>query len=172
MVTLAQDRPRDYAGGIPGEFVDLPVIASDIIFEGAAVGESASTGTVRPLVSGDQFKGMADRKVDNSLGAASAKSVRLRTRGRVIIPVTLGDAIDNVGDNVYVTDDNTWTITKAVDLIFFGTIVRFISGTNCEVEFNAKIQVGAKIALDAGSSATAVNLIITALEDHGIVIPN
>ena len=51
MATLAADVQRAYQ---TGEIEEYPVIASDIIYQGAAVGENAS-GYSRPLQAGDPF---------------------------------------------------------------------------------------------------------------------
>ena len=59
MTTLAANKPRAYE---LGDQNDLPVIASDIIYEGAAVGIVKATGHARPLTSTDQFGGFALRQ--------------------------------------------------------------------------------------------------------------
>ena len=46
MTTLAANQPRAFEGGNRNE---IPVIASDIIFEGAAVGVVDASGHARPL---------------------------------------------------------------------------------------------------------------------------
>src|SRR5687768_863678 len=65
MTTLAANKQRAYELG-PRNM--LPVIAADIIYEGAAVGAVAGTGHARPLVAGDSFSGFAVAKADNSAG--------------------------------------------------------------------------------------------------------
>ncbi|MCI0430769.1 MAG: cytoplasmic protein, partial [Rhodospirillales bacterium] len=66
MTTLAADKPRTYE---LGDVNELPVVAADIIFEGAAVGDNGS-GVARPLVAGDPFRGFAIENADNATGAA------------------------------------------------------------------------------------------------------
>ena len=73
MTTLAVNKPRVYELGDINEF---PVIASDIIYEGAAVGDNGS-GYARPLVAGDPFRGFAERNADNSAGNAGTINVRV-----------------------------------------------------------------------------------------------
>jgi len=58
MTTLAVNLPRSYE---QGDRNDLPVVAADIIYEGAAVGDNAS-GLARPLVAADPFLGFAERR--------------------------------------------------------------------------------------------------------------
>ena len=67
MTTLALNTPRAYEGGNRN---DLPVIAADIIYEGAAVGVVAATGLTQPLVAGNKFAGFAVEQADNSSGVS------------------------------------------------------------------------------------------------------
>lgn len=134
MATLAANKPRTYEAQEEPSFNDLPAVASDIIYEGAAVGDSSGNG--RPLVGGDAFQGFADRQCDNSAGAAGAKNVRLRQRGVIIVPVTGVTAITDEGSTVYATDDDTFTLT-ASGASAIGKIIRRISGTTCAVYFEA-----------------------------------
>ncbi len=132
MATLAKDSARAYELGDIGE---LPVIAADIIYEGAALGDNAS-GYARPLVAADPFLGFAERKVDNSTGAAGDKKVRVRERGKVIVPVVGVTGVGDVGTAVYASDDDTFTLTS-VGNSAIGKIVRYESGTTCVVYFEA-----------------------------------
>lgn len=109
MTTLAVDKPRDFQ---LGEIEEYPVIATDIIYEGAAVGENGS-GYARPLVAGDKFLGFAIAKVDNSTGAAGDKRVRVKTRGRIKLAVTSLAVTDNDGVAVYASDDDTFLKTAS-----------------------------------------------------------
>lgn len=135
MATLAVDTPRKYEVNEDPVFNDLPVIASDIIYEGAVVGDNAS-GLARPLVAGDPFMGFADRQCDNSTGAASAKNVRVRQKGTVELSVT---GVSGAGDHntaVYASDDDTFTLTSTGNTLI-GKVSRWISGTTCMVRFEA-----------------------------------
>jgi len=133
MTTLADNNPRAYE---TGDFNDLPVIANDIIFEGAAVGESSATGTFRPLVAGDNFAGFAVRKVDNTGGSAAAKNVKVIQKGRIKLAVTGVTAVTDEGATVYASDDNTFTLSSTNNSEI-GKIIRWISGTSCIVAFEA-----------------------------------
>lgn len=128
MATLAADKARDYSAleSIPSLEADYPVIASDIIYQGAAVGESSSTGTYRPLAAGDTFVGFCTAKVDNSAGAAAALKVNVRQQGYVWLTVTNGDNINDVGDTVYASDDDTFT-TASTSNSAIGKIVAYDS---------------------------------------------
>jgi hypothetical protein len=135
MATLAVDSPRVFETGHDDFDNELPVIASDIIYDGAAVGELNDTGTFQPLASGDKFGGFANTKIDNSAGAASAVRVSVKQRGRVKLSVTGVASAADVGKAVYATDDDTFTLTVGGSLI--GRIVRWETSTICVVEFEA-----------------------------------
>lgn len=132
MTTLAANKPRDF---VLGDLSDLPVVASDIIYEGAAVGENGA-GYFRPLVAGDPFAGFAQAPADNSAGAAGAINVRVKPRGRVVLSVTGVTAVTDEGTAVYASDDDTFTTTVGSNSPV-GKIIRFISGTSVEVYFEA-----------------------------------
>ncbi len=146
MATLGTNKPRDYQ---VGDREDYPVIAADIIYEGAAVGENAS-GYSRPLVAGDPFQGFALRTADNSAGAAGAINVECKTRGRVVVDVAGASAVTaNDRPLVYASDDDTFTLTAGSNSIV-GRVSRWISGTTCVVEFDAALAAAetARIAGD------------------------
>src|SRR3989338_3000834 len=130
MATLAQDKPRAF--GI-GDFNELPVIASDIIFEGAAVGDNGA-GLARPLVAVDPFLGFAKEQCDNSAGAASARKVKIFERGKIELDVTGVASADDVGQTVYASDDDTFTLTSTGNTAI-GKVARWVSGTRCVVYF-------------------------------------
>lgn len=132
-MALLADTPRAYQ---QGEIEQYPVVASDIIYEGAAVGENAS-GYARPLVALDPFLGFAVSKVDNSAGAAGDKDVEVKTRGRVRLTVAGATAITaNDRPAVYASDDGTFTLTSTANSKI-GYVSRWIASTDCIVEFDA-----------------------------------
>lgn len=135
MTTLAADKVRTFPVRPYEVTNELPVIASDIIYEGAAVGDNGS-GLARPLAAADPFFGFALRQCDNSAGAASAKNVVLRSRGCVVLPVTGATSAADVSETVYASDDDTFTLTSTSNTAI-GKVSRWISGTTCEVEFEA-----------------------------------
>ena len=132
MTTLAADKARAFE---LGDIQELPMIAADIIYEGAAVGDNAS-GLARPLVAADPFLGFAERTVDNSAGAASAKNVRVRTRGQVQLSVVGASSAADVSETVYASDDDTFTLTSSGNSAI-GKVARWVSGTTCIVAFEA-----------------------------------
>jgi len=138
MVTLAADTPRSYSNEVDPLFEELGVIATDIIYEGAAVGDNAS-GYMRPLASGDPFRGFAERNADNSAGAANAINVKLRRHGIAYLSVASASAVTDVGRPVYATDDNTFTLAKTGTRI--GRVAKWDTSTYCYVYFEAE-QIG------------------------------
>lgn len=134
MTTLAADRLRDYQ---LGEIEEYPVIAADIIYLGAAVGENAS-GYSRPLAAGDVFQGFALERVDNAAGSAGDKRIKVRTRGRVVLPISAIGITANDRPAVYASDDDTFTLTAGSNSLI-GFVSRWISTGYAVVEFDAAL---------------------------------
>lgn len=132
MTTLAADAPRAF---FQGDFQDQPVIASDIIYQGAAVGDDGN-GYMRPLVAGDPFRGFADYKADNASGAAGDKYVRLRTKGKIQLAIS-SLAITDVGRPVYASDDAVFTLVGAANS-YIGRVSRYVSSGVGVVAFDAE----------------------------------
>lgn len=132
MTTLAADKPREF---LLGDMAEYPVIASDIIYEGAAVGENAS-GYARPLVATDPFLGFAQRTVDNAAGAAGAKTVVVKRRGVIKLPISGLAITANDRAKVYASDDDTFTLTSTSNTLI-GTVLQWIETGYAYVEFNA-----------------------------------
>lgn len=149
MTTLASNTKRAYE---LGDLNDLPVIASDIIYEGAAVGDNGS-GHARPLVAGDPFRGFAYEKADNSSGAAGAINVRVRQEGRVQLNIA-SLAITDVGKPVYASDDDTFVLTEGSNS-YVGRVVRFVSTGVGIVEFDVGESLGSVAELTDSSTGTA-----------------
>jgi len=132
MTTLAANTPRAFEGGSRNE---IPVIASDIVYEGAAVGVVIGTGHARPLAATDRFAGFAEAKADNAAGAAAAINVRVVESGKIQLSVT-GAVITDVGQPVYATDDNAFTFVPTA-AVFIGFVHRFVSSGVVVVAFDA-----------------------------------
>jgi len=132
MTTLADDKIRPYEGGNRNEF---PVIAADIIYEGAAVGLVAGTGHAQPLAAGDRFAGFAEARADNTGGAAAAINVRVIESGKIELPVT-GAVITDIGQPVYAQDDDTFSFNPVAG-VFVGFVHRFVSAGVAVVAFDA-----------------------------------
>ena len=118
---------------------EIPVIAADIIYEGAAVGVVIASGHARPLTSVDKFVGFAEKKIDNSAGAAAALNVRLVKAGSAKLAVS-GAVITDINQPVYAQDDNAFSFIKTSG-VFIGFMRRFVSAGYAIVEFNAGVLV-------------------------------
>jgi hypothetical protein len=134
MTTLAANKPRAFELGRGNT---LPVIAADIIYEGAAVGLVVGTGHCRPLAAGDVFVGFAERQANNASGSAAAINVDLIKSGEIQLTVT-GAVITDVGQPVYATDDDTFGFTPVAS-VFVGFVKRWVSAGVAVVEFDAGI---------------------------------
>lgn len=132
MTTLAANSPRAYGSG--GNRTHYPVIASDIIYEGAAVGLVPASGHAQPLTATDKFCGFAVQKADNSAGAAAAINVQVYKSGLIELTVT-GVTITDVDQPVYATDDDTFTVSP-VGGVFVGFVERWVSSGIAEVRFD------------------------------------
>lgn len=139
MTTLAADKVRAYQ---LGELEEYPVVAADIIYQGAAVGENGS-GYARPLVAGDRFLGFADARVDNSAGSAGDKRVVVKTRGRAQLPIAALAVTANDRPAVYASDDDTFTLTATSNSLI-GYVSRWVETGVGIVEFDA-LAVGAAL---------------------------
>jgi hypothetical protein len=156
MTTLAKNASRTF---VPWgtDISDLPVIAADIIYEGAAVGDDGN-GHVRPLVAGDPFRGFALDKFDNSAGAAAAVNAHVRIRGQIQLPVASA-AITDVGKAVYASDDDTFVLTQSTNS-YIGRIARFVSSGVAIVAFDTVnppvAELGALLDSTTGTPATTL----------------
>jgi len=136
---LAADKALEYTEGVELSF---PVINADIIYAGSFVCVNAA-GYALPGsdTAGLIFEGIALERVDNSAGDAGAKSVTLRRRG--LIKATLGTAITqaNVGDNVFLVDDESVDIAANCDNdIFCGIIAQYIDSTHAMIDIEPAIR--------------------------------
>jgi hypothetical protein len=113
------------------------MVAADILYEGAAVGEDGN-GYARPLQAGDVFLGFAAFHTDNSDGAAGAKLVTTLTAGRVSVPVTGVTIADNARTAVYASDDDTFTTTAGGNSLI-GYVSRVEAAGKAVVEFDAAL---------------------------------
>tara|TARA_Y100000310_G_scaffold140777_2_gene140199 strand:+ start:1140 stop:1751 length:612 start_codon:yes stop_codon:yes gene_type:complete len=164
MATLSVDTPRAF--GL-GDINELPVEASDIIYEGAAVGDNAS-GYSQPLEAGDPFQGFSLKKADNSSGSAGDINVTVRRHGLVSIAVTGASSVADNGRNVYASDDATFTLTKGTNTRI-GQVVRWVTSTTCIVSFSAQGGAGGYseasiVSLTDNSGGTATDTLADVTE--------
>ncbi len=134
MTTRASDALREYQ---LGDVEEYPAIAADIIYQGSAVGENGS-GYSRPLVAGDPFQGFALEQCDNAAGSAGDKRVKVRTRGRIVLPISGLAITANDRPAVYASDDDTFTLTASTNSLI-GYVSRWVSTGVAVVEFDAAL---------------------------------
>lgn len=132
MTTLAANKPRAFE---LGDNSNIPVIASDIIYEGSAVGRVIATGHARPLAATDYFAGFALEQADNSSGSAADITVKVRKVGQISLAVA-GAVITDVGQPVYATDDDVFVFLPTA-AVFVGIVKRFVSAGVVIVDFDA-----------------------------------
>lgn len=169
MVTLA----AEINGGRPryeGDATSYPVVATDIIYKGAAVGENGS-GFARPLVAGDPFLGFALETGNNSAGAAGAINVPLLSKGDYRLPISGLTILSNDLAAVFASDDDTFTLTRGGNSPI-GYVLQFLETGFGVVRFDAilaktreqlPIAYGATFSL--GAEATDVRNVTVQLTD-------
>lgn len=128
---------------LEGDLADYPVAASTKIYEGALVGIAAATGYAINLLANttDFFAGVAYRQCDNSGGAAGDKKVRVRrgNYGKLYVQVAVTGATQaGVGDTVYATDENTFTMTASTNKPV-GKLAYFESAALCHVRLDTDV---------------------------------
>lgn len=165
MTTLATDTARDYEVGSRNH---IPVIATDIIYEGAAVGIVKATGHARPLAAGDDFAGFCVQQADNSSGAAADINVEVVDIGTASLSVS-GAVITDVGQPVYATDDNAFVFLPT-GAVFIGFVKRFVSAGVVIVDFNARAYKDPYAVYGAPGEYTTVSDNLTLdIQDNGKV---
>jgi hypothetical protein len=134
-MALSADAVREYRNLSP--IIDIPAVATDILYRGAALEDTSGTADV---VSGTgTFLGFSAAKVDNSSGAASAVDVPVYVEGEVYLSVAGVTSTDDIGSTVYATDDTTFTLT-ASGATAIGKIVQWVTSTYCWVKFQGAAQ--------------------------------
>ena len=84
----------------------FPMAAAVVIYKGALVGIDATSKMAKPFQVGDYFVGIAAETVDNSAGAASAKSVPVETEGDFELPLS-GAVVTDIGFRVSASADDS-----------------------------------------------------------------
>jgi hypothetical protein len=138
MTALTKDTRRDYREGVDHPY---PVAGSQIIYGNAFVCANA-TGFAVPGsdTAGLLFVGVGKQHVDNSDGADGDLQVVVRRKHvhKVKIVSTITQA--NVGDKVYLVDDDTMDLAAGVtNSIYGGIIVGFIDGNIAWVDIEPAV---------------------------------
>jgi len=161
MTALTSDTARPYTAGVEAA---VPVYRSVEIFGNALVGVNAAGYAVPgDDAAGLIFMGVAREHVDNSSGSDGDKQVVVRRRG--LWKMTLGTPISqaNVGDQVFLVDDNTVDLAANVTHnIFCGIIAAYIDSIHAWIDIEPAIKhdsVDAHIAdADGAHAASAISI--------------
>lgn len=135
-MALSANEPRNFS--VVGRENALPVQASSTIYAGSACTIDTG-GEVGPLATGEVgFVGFAIAKADNSGGSAGDINARIMTSGEIELTVTGLDDNNDIGDIVYATDDNTFTLT-ASGASAIGKVSQIVNLTDnvCRVAFKS-----------------------------------
>lgn len=138
-LALAADKKTEYTEGFE---VSIPVDDADHIYAGAMVCVNAAGYAV---VGGDTagliFMGIAREEADNSLGLDGAINVLLRRRGLFKMTFQTAISIANMGDNVFIYDDEKVDVAGNVtNDIFVGIIAKYIDTTHAWVDIEPAIK--------------------------------
>lgn len=112
---------------------------SEVIYYGALVGLDINTGRLQQWDTDSnllKFRGIATPN-DSSVTGNSAGTVEcpVDESGRILEQVTVTGVSgqQHVGELVYATDDNTFTLTATTNVGAIGEVVRWYSSTTCDV---------------------------------------
>lgn len=135
MTALTKDRNTTYDK--QREFIEVPVLAGETIYLGSMVTRVIASGYAKAasdsagevlagVACGDPVNGVST--VDNSVGSNGDKVVKVRRLG-VHEFAASGLAIDDVGAEVFIADDQTVQTGATTNNISAGVIVDFESAT-------------------------------------------
>ncbi|RLB85401.1 MAG: hypothetical protein DRH26_18315 [Deltaproteobacteria bacterium] len=138
MTALTEDKQIELQDGVEKAF---PVAASQKIFGGAlacvnAAGYALEGSDTAALI----FQGIAMNQKDNSSGANGDLDVVIRRKG--LVKVILDTAITqaNVGDKVYLVDDQTVDVVgETTNDILCGVIVGYIDSTHAWIDIEPAV---------------------------------
>ncbi len=131
MTALNTDTNRIYE--MPDDSNAVALAAGERIYQGALLGIKAG-GYAGALHGGDKAMGFAKDNIDNSDGSDGDKIAEIKAKGKVSLFIS-GLTIADVGNKVYASDDNTFTLT-ATGASFLGKVVRFEKADYAIVAFD------------------------------------
>lgn len=159
MTVLAEDKQIEYREGVELEF---EMAASEKVFGGALACVNANGYCLECSDTADLiFQGWATEQVDNSDGSDGDLTIVLRRRGLVKVILDTAITIANVGDNVFLVDDQTVDLTANVTHnIFCGIIAGYIDTTHAWIDIEPAIrQADVATHIADGSAAHAASAI-------------
>jgi hypothetical protein len=139
MTVLAEDKQIEYREGVELEF---EMAASEKIFGGALACVNANGYCLEGSDTANLiFQGWATEMVDNSDGSDGDLTIVLRRRGLVKVILDTAITIANVGDNVFLVDDQTVDLTANVTHnILCGIIAGYIDTTHAWIDIEPAIR--------------------------------
>ena len=166
MTALSADKKTEYTDGVIQSF---PVDDADTIYAGAFVCVNADGYLVPGAdTAGLIFQGVSTEYVDNSAGSDGDEDCEVRRRG--LFKALMGTAITqaNVGDNVFLVDDQTVDLTAhTTNDIFCGIIAGYIDTTHAWIDIEPAIrQADVATHIADGSAAHAASAI--SIADAGL----
>ncbi|MBN2060708.1 MAG: hypothetical protein JW882_09870 [Deltaproteobacteria bacterium] len=157
MTALSADKQIELKDGVE---IPVPVDDGDLIYGGALVSVNADGYLVDGAdESGQIFMGVATEQKDNSSGSDGDLDCVIRRRG--LVKCIMGTAISqaNVGDNVFLVDDQTVDLVGNVTHnIFCGIIAEYIDTTHAWIDIEPAIKqadVATHIADGSGAHAAS-----------------
>jgi hypothetical protein len=151
-----------------GKELSFPVYQSTTIYAGGFVAVRADGYAVPgDDASGLIFQGFAMEQVDNSSGSDGDKNVTVLRRGlkRAICDTAISQA--NVGDNVFLVDDQTVDLVANVaNNIFCGIIAGYIDSTHAWIDIEPAIRQ-ADVATHIADSSAAHAASAISIADAG-----
>jgi hypothetical protein len=156
-MALSADKQIEYTEGVD---LSIPVDDGDKIYAGAIVCvNAAGYAVVGADTAGLIFMGIAREQADNSSGADGAINVTVRRRGLFKMKLATAITIANVGDNVFIADDESVDLAGNVtNDIFVGIIASYIDTTHAWVDIEPAIRqadVATHIADASGAHAAS-----------------
>ena len=138
-LALAADKKTEYTEGVE---LSIPVDDGDHIYAGAMVCvNAAGYAVVGGDTSGLIFMGIAREEADNTLGLDGAINVLVRRRGLFKMTFQTAISIANMGDNVFIYDDEKVDVAGNVTHdIFVGIIAKYIDTTHAWVDIEPAIK--------------------------------
>jgi len=142
---LSADKKMSYT---EGQLYEFPVDDGDTIYAGAMVSANAAGYAIAGAdTASTYFLGISREYVDNSAGSDGDLNVTVQRTGvwKMLMGHTITQA--NVGDYVYILDDNTADVAgNTTNDIFCGVIVDYIDGTHAWVDIGPAVSPQAIIS--------------------------
>ncbi|KQC03145.1 MAG: hypothetical protein APR55_07105 [Methanolinea sp. SDB] len=166
MTDLTKDKKTEYREGVD---ISIPVDDGDKIYAGALVCVNADGYAVKGAdIAGLLFAGISREYADNSSGDDGDINVTVRRRGLFKMAFGTAISIANVGDSVYIVDDQTVDLVgDTTHDIFAGIIAEYIDTTHAWVDIEPAVrQSDAAAHIVDGTAAHAASAI--SIADEGL----